>query len=63
MNDQDYEHYPETLFLGQANGAPLVQVVNDSHELAIVVKQMQFDEVAKALFELVMHMENIVGQS
>lgn len=63
MNDQDHDHSPETLCIGQPNGRPYLRVSNDSPELAIAFKQKQFDEVSKALLELVMHMENRAGQS
>ena len=51
------DHGPEFLKVAQENGAPYRTIVNDSPELAIMFKQKQFDEVAKALYDLVMYME------
>ena len=54
------DHGPEFLKVAQENGAPYRTIINDSPELAIVFKQKQFDEVAKALYDLVMYMEKRV---
>jgi len=52
MND----YWPETFSIAEASGD---QVLNDSPELAIAVKNAMFDEIAHALLELLLHMGNL----
>ena len=52
------EHAPEFITTAYESIQSYKTVVDDSPELAIVFKQTQFDEIDKALCDIVMYMEN-----
>jgi len=57
-NKMTEEHAPEFITIAYESIQSYKTVVNDSPELAIVFKQKQFDEIDKALCDIVMYMEN-----